>query len=101
MADHLIGITSLITDIPGLVEVCLHLGGLFVQRLEKRRNADEEISDTALKPSTYWNRQKSGLAKLKITKLTGLDENVHDQLMQILEQAQRGFWPRGCVVRDW
>lgn len=92
MADHLIGITSLTTDIPGLVEVCLHLGDLIVQRLEKCRNADEEISDMALKLSTYWDRQKSGLTKLKtITKLTELDENVHDQLMQILERAQRGF----------
>jgi hypothetical protein len=46
----------------------------------------------ALKLSTYWDRQKAGLAKLKtITKLAKQDENVHDQLKQIRERAQRGF----------
>jgi hypothetical protein len=61
MSDHLVGVASLVSGIPSLVEVCLHLGDFIVTRLEAYEKADEEISDTVLKLATYWDIEKAGI----------------------------------------
>ena len=65
MSDHLVGIASMLSGIPSLVEVCLHLGDFVVTRLEAYERADEEISDTVLKLATYWDIEKAGIGKLQ------------------------------------
>jgi hypothetical protein len=86
MSDHLVGVVSLVSDIPGLVEVCLHLGDFVVTRLEAYEKADEEISDTVLKLATYWDIEKLALESCKRYALT---QEVDERLTQILERLRR------------
>jgi hypothetical protein len=88
MSDHLIGAASLAIGLPGLVEVCLHLGEFFVTRLEIFRHADESIAAYVLKISTHWDIQKAGLKKLQEIQNV-IDNEIKDRLAQILEQLRR------------
>jgi hypothetical protein len=86
MSDHLVGVASLVSGIPSLVEVCLHLRDFVVTRLE----AYEEISDTVLRLATYWDIGKAALGKpQKICASTTLTQEVDDRLTQILEWLRR------------
>jgi hypothetical protein len=90
MSDHLIGVASLLTGVPGLLEVCLHLGDFVVQRLEAYQKADEAISDTVLKLATYWDLEKAGIENLRKVYATGtLRPEVEERLVQILERLRR------------
>ena len=102
MSDHLIGVVGLATGIPGLVEVCFHLGDFLVQRLGAYQMADEEISSMVLKLSTYWDIQKASLVKLtQISRSSTLVQEVEERLVQILERLRQLLHKAATLLAEY
>jgi hypothetical protein len=88
MSDHVVGLVSLTSGLPGLIEVCLHLGGFLVTKIGVYNAADEVIKDYQLRLDLHWQVQKLSLQELKKYE-AALAPDVKGTLHQILEKLKR------------
>lgn len=95
--DEVLGLASLASGLPGLIEVCLHFGDFVVSRLGAYQKWDISIADYALKVSVHWDIQKYGLQKLQ--KLgDDLEIEVKARLVQVLLRLKQLLEEAGTVL---
>ena len=88
MTDHVIGVLGLAAGLPGLLEVCLHLGAVLGTKLDLLRTFEVDISDYALKFALHWDTQKSDLERLQQMQ-SWIAEDVKDRLAMVLEKLRK------------
>jgi hypothetical protein len=87
MEDHQIGIISLATGLPGMIDICLRLGEFFLARVKVYQAADAQISDYVLKITTHLDNQRDAFHLLEHFKNT-LSDEVKERLVLLFQRLR-------------
>jgi hypothetical protein len=97
LIDRAIGFAGLVSGLPGLIEVCIHLGDFVVNRLGAYQKWDVSVADYALKVSVHWDIQKHGLMKLQRLG-NDVETDVKARLAQVLLRLKQLLEDAGTVL---